>query len=452
MVTDVPVYGDTMRNFIVYLGLACVAGTLRGQAPALRKLSLDEAIQLGLKNNLSALQADTNNRLARIERIRALAALLPTVDASVGEHVQETNIAVFGFRFAGIPNIIGPFGYSDVRANAAMNLIDLSARKDLKSVEQQQKATDLSAQDARDLVVEAVANSYLTIIASAARVEAARSEADTAQALYERARDQHAAGVSPAIDELRSQVEWKSRQQQLLASQNQFAKAKLTLARVTGWPPAQDFELSDSAPYGPLEGLTAEQMLDRAHQSRGDYLSLRAQIQAAQLAREAALAERYPKLALEGNYGANGVNPAQLHATFEFVGSVKVNVFDGGRIHADIAQADVSIRQRQDEIGDLERKIEVDIRSALLDLKSAADQVTVSRDNLDVANQTLMQARDRFAAGVTDNIEVVQAQDAVANAQEALISSMYAHNLGKVALARAVGMTEMNLKQFMGNK
>ncbi len=179
-------------------------------------------------------------------------------------------------------------------------------------------------------------------------------------------------------------------------------------------------------------------------------LSLKAQIQAAETTRDAALAERYPKVGLEGNYGANGVNTAQLHPTFAFIGSVKVNIFDGGRIHADVAQADIEIRRRKDQLGSLDQHIDVDIRSALLDLKSAADQVAVARDNLDVANQTLTQARDRFSAGVTDNIEVVQAQDAVANAQEALISSMYAHNLAKVTLARAVGMTDNNLKQFMG--
>ena len=438
-----------MRKLPGYFGLACMAGLLQAQPPAPRKLSLDEAIQLGLKNNLRALQAATNNSLARVERIRALSALLPTVSGSAGENVQRINFATFGFRFPG-PTIIGPFAYSDIRAAASMNLVDWSARKNLRAAEQKQKAVELSGQDARDLVVEAIANSYLSIIASGARVEAARSEAATAQALYERARDQHAAGVSPAIDELRSQVEWKSRQQQLLAAQNLFSKDKLTLARVTGLPPAQDFELSDTAPYAPLEGLTPEQMLDRAHQSRGDYLSLKAQIQAAETTRDAALAERYPTLALEGNYGANGVNPAQLHSTFAVVGSVKVNVFDGGRIHADVAQADIEIRQRKDELGSLDQHIDVDIRSALLDLKSAADQVAVARDNLDLANQTLTQARDRFSAGVTDNIEVVQAQDSVANAQEALISSMYAHNLAKVALARAVGMTDTNLTQFMG--
>jgi outer membrane protein TolC len=439
-----------MRKLPIYFGLACLAGILQAQHPASRTLSLDEAIQLGLKNNLASLQAGTSNSLARVDRIRALSALLPTVDGSAGEYVQEINLSTFGFRFPGVPTIIGPFAYSDIRASASMNLIDWSARKNLRAAEQNQKAVELSGQDARDLVVEAVANSYLSIIAAAARVEAARSEAATAQALYERARDQHAAGVSPAIDELRAQVELKSRQQQLLAAQNLFSKDKLTLARVTGLPPAQDFDLSDSAPYAPLEALTPEQMLDRAHQSRGDYLSLKAQIQAAETTREAALAERYPKLALEGNYGAIGVNTAQLHPTFAFVGSVKVNVFDGGRIHADVAQAEIEIRQRKDELGSLDQHIDVDIRSALLDLKSAADQVAVARDNLDVANQTLTQARDRFAAGVTDNIEVVQAQDAVANAEEALISSMYAHNLAKVTLARAVGMTGTNLKQFMG--
>jgi outer membrane protein TolC len=432
-----------MRKVCSYGVVMCVFGALsmvRAQSAAPMKLSLDEAVQRGLKTNLGILERETANRLARVERIRALSALLPTVNGSVSENVQENNLAVFGFRFAGIPSIIGPFAYSDIRASAGVNLFDLAARRNLKAVEQNQKAVELNAQDARDLVVGAVANAYLTIIAGGARVEATEAEVATAQALYERARDQHAAGVSPAIDELRSQVELKARQQQLLAAQNQLAKEKLALA----------FDLADAAPYAPLEGLTPEQMFDRAKQSRADYQSLKAQLQSAEISREAALAQRYPKLALEGNYGANGVNQAQLHGTFAFTGAIRVNIFDGGRIHADVAQADAIIRQRKDEIADLEQQMDTDIRSALLDLKSAADRVAVAQDSLNLANQTLAQARDRFTAGVTDNIEVVQAQDSVANAQDALIASMYAHNLAKVALARAVGMTETSLKQFMG--
>jgi outer membrane protein TolC len=435
----------------VFLYLAVVSSLWAQSGPAL-SLSLNEAIQRGLQTNIAVLERETGDRLARVERIRALSALLPTVTGSVAQNVQELNLAVFGFHFPGVPSIIGPFGYQDIRGSASVRLFDWSARKNLQAAEQNLKAAELSTQDARDLITEAVANSYLSIIAGAARVEAARSEVATAQALYERARDQHTAGISPAIDELRSQVELKSRQQQLLAADNDLGKSKLALARVTGLPPRQAFELADTVPYAPLDALSPEQMLDQARQARADYQSLKAQLLAAELTRQAALAERYPTLALNGDFGANGVNQAQLHNTFSFTGAVKVNIFDGGRIHADVAQTDAVIRQRKDELANLELNIDVDIRSALLDLKSAADQVAVARDNLDLANQTLTQGRDRFAAGVTDNIEVVQAQDSVANAQESLIASMYAHNLAKVALARAVGMTETNLKQYMGTQ
>jgi outer membrane protein TolC len=131
-------------------------------------------------------------------------------------------------------------------------------------------------------------------------------------------------------------------------------------------------------------------------------------------------------------------------------GTLKFNIYTGGRIRADVEQADAVIKQRKDQLADLQGQIDVQIRTALLDLKTAADQVAVARDNVDLAGQTLVQARDRFAAGVTDNIEVVQAQESVANASQTLISSIYMHNLAKVELARAVGMTETNLKQYMG--
>jgi len=432
--------------------LAFLLSVLSAQTTAPLRLSLDDAVQRGLKTNLGVLERETTSRLTRADRLRALSALLPSVTGSVSENVQQTNLAVFGFRFPGIPRIIGPFGYSDARASAEMKLFDWSARRNAQAALQNVRAADLSVQDARDLVVQAVANAYLSIIADAARVEASRAEVDTAQALYERARDQHAAGVSPAIDELRAQVELKSRQQQLLANENQFAKGKLNLSQVIGLAASQPFELADTAPYAPLEGLTPEESVERAHQSRADYQSATAQLRAAEISRQAAVAQRYPTLSVNGNYGADGINFGQSHGNFAFTGEVKFNIFDGGRIRADVAQSDAVIQQRKDEIADLERRIDVDVRSALLDLRSAADQVAVAESNLDLANQALTQARDRFAAGVTDNIEVVQAQDAVANAQETVIASRYAHNLAKVSLARAVGMTEVNLKQYMGGK
>jgi outer membrane protein TolC len=432
-------------------------GQIRGsvvpdQPGASIALSLDEAIQRGLKNNLGVLERETSNRLVRADRIRALSALLPTLGIGVAENIQQTNLAVFGFRFPGIPGMIGPFNYYDLRASGGVSVYDRTARKNLLVAEQNIKAVDLSLQDARDLIVQAVANAYLTIISDAARVEATKAQVATALALFDRAKDQHAAGVSPAIDELRAQVELQSRQQQLLAQQNAWAKDKLALARVIGLAGGQDFTLTDSAPYVPLEALTPEQTLQKALDVRADLKSARMQLQAAELSRQAALAQKYPTMSVAANYGVNGVNPAQSHGSFGVTGAIRMDVFDGGRVKADVLQADAIIQQRKDEIADLQGRIDIEIRTALLDLKSAADQVTVARSNLDLANQTLTQARDRFAAGVTDNIEVVQAQESVAAAQENLISSLYAHNLGKVALARAMGMTEMNLKQFMGGK
>lgn len=442
----------TFGTFVVCLGSARAqtATSLNSAGPL--KLSLDEAIQRGLKNNLGVLERESADRTVRAERIRALSALLPTVTADVAENLQKNNIAVFGFRISGFPHLIGPFGYSDARASAEVNLIDQKARKNLQAAAKNTQASALDIQNARDLVVQAVANGYLTILADIARVETTRAQVATSQVLYENARDRHAAGVSPAIDELRAQVELKKRQQQLLAGRNLMAKDKLALQQAIGLPGSQEIELSDAAPYSPLENLTPEQLSERARASRADYQSLKAQLEAAQLSRQAALAERYPVLALNGNYGYDGVSPAQSRGTFQLAGAVKFSVFDGGRIRADVLQADAAIQQRKDELADLERRMDTDIRSALLDLTSAADQVAVAQSNVELANQTLIQARDRFSAGVTDNIEVVQAQDSVAQAQDSLIASLYAHNLAKVSLARAMGMTETNLKQFIGGK
>lgn len=418
-------------------------------------LSLQDAIDRGMKNNLGLLVLDSGSRIAKAERIRALSALLPNVVGGLSETVQQIDLAAFGFKFAGnfgIPQIVGPFGITDARASASQSIFDWTARKNRQAANENARASQLSYDDGRDLVVQAVASAYLQIIADGARVEATRAQVSTAEALYERARDQHLAGTSPAIDELRAQVELKTEQQQLLAQDNQLAKDKLVLSRVIGLPSGQVFDLSDTIPYTPLEGLTPDNILRRAYESRSDYQSAKLQVQAAETARQAAAAERYPTLSVDGNYGDIGINLGQSHGTFAVTGSLKFNIFDGGQIRADAIETDTVIKQRKDELANLQGQIDFEVRSALLDLKTAADQVEVSQSNLDLANQTLTQARDRFAAGVTGNIEVVQAQESVANANQSLISSVYAHNLAKVSLARAVGATGDSLKQFMGGR
>jgi outer membrane protein TolC len=415
-------------------------------------LSLQDAIDRGLKTNLGLLVRDTASRVAQAERIRTLSSLLPNVQGSISGTEQQIDLASFGFHFAGVPAVIGPFGYNDARASMSQTGFDLTALRNKRAADQNLKAAQLSVQDGRDLVVQAVASAYLQIIADAARVEATKVQVATAQALFDRARDQHRAGVSPAIDELRAQVELKTQQQALLAQQNQFDKDKLALARAIGLPAGQTFNLTDSVPYQPLESLAPEEALRRALDTRADYQSALIQVRAAEISMDAVRAQRYPTLGLAANYGDIGSSFLNSHGTFAVTGSLKFNIWDSGKIRADQMQAEAALKQRRDEMADLQGKIDFQIRSALLDLKTAADQVSVARDNLDLANQTLTQARDRFAAGVADNIEVVQAQDSVASANQSLISSVYMHNLAKVSLARAMGSTETNLKQYLGGK
>ena len=215
-------------------------------------LSLHEAIDRGLKANLGLLVSDSASETARGQRLGALSALMPQLTARAGETVQQTNLKTVGldFHFPGvsIPTIVGPFHYTDVRAYASWTAFNYSTWKNYGASRESQHAAQLSALDARDLVVQATANGYLQIIADASRVDAIRSQVETSQALYDRAVDQQTAGTAAGIDVLRSQVELKQQQQRLLAQRNQFEKDKLALGRVIGLPAGQDFNVSDPHP------------------------------------------------------------------------------------------------------------------------------------------------------------------------------------------------------------
>jgi outer membrane protein TolC len=416
-------------------------------------LTLRGAIDRGLKTNLGLLVSDSASEIARGQRLQSLSSLLPSVNGQISQTEEQINLKTFGFNFSfpgvQIPTIVGPFHYTDVRAYASWDAFDYTARKNYRSAQETARAARLSAQDARDLVVQAVAASYLQIIADSSRSDAIRSQVQTAQALYDRAADQHNAGTSPAIDVLRSQVELKQQQQRLLAQDNQLAKDKLALGRVIGLPPGQDFNIAEAVPFSPLTSITQDQAVRTALEQRSDYQSSQAQVRAAEDAVSAARGQRYPTGSITADYGDIGTTLASSHGTFTFVAAAKFNIFDSGRISADVIQAKAALKQRQDELADLGAQIDYQVRTAFLDIRTAADQVAVAESNLDLANQTLVQARDRFSAGVTDTIEVVQAQESVATANDNLIAALYGHNLAKVALARALGGAEQGIQRVM---
>jgi outer membrane protein TolC len=414
-------------------------------------LSFKEAINRALRNNLGLLLGSDNVLAARGQKWKELSSLLPNVSAAATQSATQVDLASFGFRFKtpGIPAVIGPVGVFDARAYLSAPLFDWHLIQRERGARANESAAQYSFKNARELVVLATGNAYLLAIAAAARVDAAQAEVETAQALYSKARDQLTAGVSPAIDALRAQVEAQTRQQQLIVARNAYAKQKLTLARTIGLPPGQEFNVTDKAPYEPLTAMSVEQALERAYRSRPDYQAALEQVRGAERLRQAATAEHLPSLNVDGNYGAAGVNVGNSHGVFQVGATLAIPVFAGGRTHADVLEAESELRQARQQLDNLRGQIDYEVRAALLDLNAAAQQVEVARRNLDLANQTLVQARDRFTAGVADNLEVVEAQDTVASANESYITGLYAHNLAKVSLARAIGSGEEGVKQYL---
>jgi outer membrane protein TolC len=417
------------------------------------QIDFKEAIDRGLRNNLGLLLAGDQVQAARGQRWQQLSELLPNISVRAIENVETQSLAALGFRSRifpfPLPRLIGPYNYFDLRANASQTVFSYRALERERAASQGLKAAQMTVKNARELVVLAVGNSYLQAIAAAARVETAEAQVMSAQALSQKAADQLSAGLTPAIDALRSQVELQTRQQQLIVARNESAKSKLTVGRIIGLPPGQQFELTEKAPYQALTPLPIDTYLQRAYAGRADYQAAQVQVRSAELNRKAATAGHYPTVDIDANYGDIGVNPGNSNGTWQVMGGISIPVFAGNRVHGDVLVAEAQLKQARDQLGDLRGRIDYEVRSALLDLNAAADQVEVARSSVDLAEQALIQSRDRFAAGVTDNLEVVQAQEAVAGAHESLIQGLYAHNLAKVELAYVIGDAEQGARRYL---
>src|SRR5947209_8403710 len=416
-------------------------------------LSIPDAVRRALRYNLALINSDATTQQVRAEQLRRLANLLPNVSASVTETGQQIDLAALGFpsgKIPGVSTIVGPFAVFDARVNLSQSVVNWNQVQNLRSSRETTKGALQALRNNRELVVLATGNAYLQVTSALSRVEAAQAQVNTAQTLFQRAQDQQRAGVTPNIDTLRSQVQLQTRQQQLISAQNDYDKAKLQLARTIGLPLAQRFEITDRVPYQGLPPLQFEVEVERAYQRRADYQEAQALVKAAELSRSAAVAEHYPSLGIQGFYGDQGLNsPATSHGVFSAQAGLQIPIFAGGRVRADIQEADATLQLRRAALEDLKSRIEYEIRSAFLDVQSAAKLVEAAQTNVNLATETLRQAQDRFSAGVADNLEVVQAQDSVAAANDSYIAAVYQHNLAKVFLARSVGVAEDAVQQYL---
>jgi outer membrane protein TolC len=419
------------------------------------RLSLREAVDRALEFNLGAVGLTEAVRQARGQSKVARSALLPNLNANFSETVQQTNLQALGLRLGqpvpgfAIPTIVGPFSFFDLRASLSQTVLDLTARNNYRAAKEIARANELSVADARDLIVLGVGGTYLQVIAARSRIEAARAQLVTAEALFKQTSKQRAAGVVAQIDLNRSQIQLLTQQQRLVSLENDYSKLKITLARLAGLPPNEQYEISDAIPFSEAPPLSLEQALRQAFEQRADLKAAQAQVDAAERARAAARSERLPSVGVRADYGVIGTNPSQAHGTFAVVGTVRVPIWQGGRIKGQTEIAEASLFQRQAELEDLKGRVESEVRNAYFDLQAAASQVEVARKNIQVTTQNLDLTRQKFEAGVSDNVEVVQSQEALSTANTDYINSVFAHNLAKLSLARAIGRASEALPQFL---
>lgn len=416
-------------------------------------LSLAEALQRGLAANLGVISADDSVRASRAGRIQQLSALLPGISANASENLQRVNLAAEGFKFSipnfSIPTLVGPFAYSQVQGAVSQSIYDPVAHRNWQASKETERASALSAKDTRELVVLAIGGTYLQTLANAAQFESQRAQVDNAQAVYNQAVIRKAAGTNSKIDVVRSLVELQTQQQRLSSLGAELRKQKIALARIIGVPLDREIVLSEPLAYTTTAIPDESAAIHEAVLHRADLQAAEAQVQAAQRVLSAARAERLPSVSVNGNYGFLGATPASARAVYAVSGAVNVPVWQGGRTRGDILQAEATLHTRQAELQDDRISVEQDVRNALIEIQTAAGQVHLAESNRTYANETLSEARDRFAAGVATTVEVVQAQEQVASAESNYISSLFSFDLAKLALARASGETEATLPDLL---
>jgi outer membrane protein TolC len=419
---------------------------------AVLDLSLDDAIARGLRLNLGLILQSTAQQSAHGQQLEQLQALLPTVTGNLSIEVEQINLAADGLKFPGLNPIIGPFQVVDFRAYLTQTLVNIPALENYIAAKHNFAAAKLSAEDAREMVVLTVGNAYLICIADAARIDAVTADLATAKLSLDQATAAHDAGVSPRLDVLRAQVDYQNEQQSLISATNQLAKDKLSLARVIGLPLDQAIRLTDSEPYAALENLDPAAAFSQALKNRKDLAAANEQLVAALAQQKAARADQLPTVKFSGDIGDIGETAAHSHGTYSATGSISAPILQIAKTRGDENVAGAQVEQTHDKLADQIQQVNAEIRDSILDIQSAAKLVEAAKSNVDLAREELSEAQQRFHSGVSDNLPVSQAQSSVEQANDQYIAALYRHNAAKLSLARAIGVAQSNLKDYLGGK
>jgi len=446
---------NTLSTSVQVAGPYSSSATATDARGGLLRLTIEDAIQRGLRYNLGAIYAHVQVESAQSSVIGMRSALLPSVTGGLSENVDKVDLAAEGFDASSLPaigsyfpSVIGPFHFYSAEGQVSYSPFDMVAVRNLLSARQQRKSALLSERDAREQIVLAVAATYLQALVQQARVASVASQVKYAQAVYEQAVQQKEAGARSSIEVNRSRVQLQTREQQLFAQQGELKKQVMRLGRLIGLATDRDLELVEvlATSSGALPQLEA---LYEQAQERPDVMASKADLKAVEESRRAAKAEWLPSVHVSGNFGLQGATSNTGRFVYQGTGTVNVPMFNGGQTRSDVQQADAAIEQRRASLSAKLEDVRFEVRSAWVDEETAGKQLVVAADNRMLAQQTLQQSIDRFKVGAADSVEVAQSEDLVASAEQDYIGSLFALRLAEMSLARAVGAAEQEIPKIV---
>jgi outer membrane protein len=449
--------GSHIVFYMMLLSLPLNAGTARAQsnrkaemlpavAPsAVMRLTLEQAVALALKQNptaqiaiLTAAQSEQDKNIAR-------AALLPQANARISDEAQKINVrAQFGGvqAFPGLPTTLGPFQLFSAGPGVSAPVFDLTLWNRYLAAGKTASASQANSLSTREQVILLTVSQYIGTLRAVANVRASQSRVELAQALYDQASDLQKEGVGTGIDTLRANVELQNEKQRLLEAENDRETALYGLSRLLNLDPRQKIELADSLSFFDTPQPEVENSIDSALADRQEWKALASQLKAAEFQKKAAWDSRLPTVRFDGTFAYVGTSGNTTLPTYTYQGSVNLPLFTGGRIRAEVASADLEIRKFEEQRADLRNQIALEVKTALLNLDSARNEVQVANLGVQLSKEEVDQARDRFKAGVANNIEVIQAQDSLSRANDNQIAALYRFNQARADLARSIGQME----------
>jgi outer membrane protein len=434
---------DGTKIVIILMAIFLGGTSVLAQGTQPLKLTLHAAVALALKQNPQTLVSEFQAKEVGEQRTVAFAGLLPQVNADANEtRLRENLEALFGRQVPGFPTVIGPFSVFAVGAQFEVPLLDLSTIRTWQASKLDASAAHEQYQVTREEVALMVTTEYLNILRAAADVRAAESRVQLAQALYDQASDLQKNGAGTGIDTLRSNVELQNEKQRLIQANTDHDVAIFQLQRLLGVDPEQPIELTDEMSFYETPDISVDQSLDKAWQTRPEMRQLNQAVNAAETRKRAAWDTHLPTVDANGFWEEQGLQPSSVIPVYTYEAEIKVPIFSGGRTHAEVKEAEYEVDKLKQQRLDMRNEIAVEVRTAFAQLESARQQVDVAKQGLDLAQQEVQQSRDRFAAGVANNVEVVQAQDALSRANDNQITALYAYNTARANLAHAVGQME----------